>query len=117
MSTDLYQALTVTPEEGAPLIFAFHGTGGDENQFFDLAKHLAPGAGVNSEVRCNIVGGFDIRLLSHKETMLPCQDIVATESDQIVLHADQHLQWRNKTLADTGLRRPKALQADASGTT
>jgi ABC-type transport system involved in cytochrome bd biosynthesis fused ATPase/permease subunit len=43
--------------------------------------------------------------------------IVATESDQIVLHADQHLQWRNKTLADTGLRRPKALQADASGTT
>ena len=49
--------------------------------------------------------------------MLPCQDIVATESDQIVLHADQHLQWRNKTLADTGLRRPKALQAYASGTT
>jgi phospholipase/carboxylesterase len=45
MSTDLYQALTVTPEEGAPLIFAFHGTGGDENQFFDLAKQLAPGAG------------------------------------------------------------------------
>ena len=68
-------------------------------------------------MRCNIVGGFDIRLLSHKETMLPCQDIVATESDQIVLHADQHLQWRNKTLADTGLRRPKALQADASGIT
>jgi phospholipase/carboxylesterase len=40
--------LTVTPEEGAPLIFAFHGTGGDENQFFDLAKQLAPGAGIVS---------------------------------------------------------------------
>ncbi|SFV26698.1 phospholipase/carboxylesterase [Devosia crocina] len=29
---------------GAPLLFLFHGTGGDENQFFDLAGELAPGA-------------------------------------------------------------------------
>ncbi|MCW5720484.1 MAG: alpha/beta hydrolase [Devosia sp.] len=28
----------------APLIFLFHGTGGDENQFFDLAAQLMPGA-------------------------------------------------------------------------
>lgn len=28
----------------APLIFLFHGTGGDENQFFDLAAQLLPGA-------------------------------------------------------------------------
>lgn len=28
----------------APLIFLFHGTGGDENQFFDLAGQLLPGA-------------------------------------------------------------------------
>lgn len=28
----------------APLIFLFHGTGGDENQFFDLAGELLPGA-------------------------------------------------------------------------
>lgn len=28
----------------APLIFLFHGTGGDENQFFDLAAQLIPGA-------------------------------------------------------------------------
>ncbi|PXA98196.1 esterase [Nostoc sp. 3335mG] len=28
----------------APLIFLFHGTGGDENQFFDLASELLPGA-------------------------------------------------------------------------
>jgi len=28
----------------APLIFLFHGTGGDENQFFDLAGQLMPGA-------------------------------------------------------------------------
>ena len=28
----------------ALLIFLFHGTGGDENQFFDLAEELVPGA-------------------------------------------------------------------------
>ena len=28
----------------APLLLLFHGTGGDENQFFDLAAELAPGA-------------------------------------------------------------------------
>lgn len=28
----------------SPLIFLFHGTGGDENQFFDLAEQLVPGA-------------------------------------------------------------------------
>lgn len=30
----------------APLFFVFHGTGGDENQFFDLAAELLPGARV-----------------------------------------------------------------------
>ncbi len=31
-----------TPQ--APVIFLFHGTGGDENQFFELAGQLLPGA-------------------------------------------------------------------------
>lgn len=30
--------------EGAPAFFLFHGTGGDENQFTDLAAELMPGA-------------------------------------------------------------------------
>lgn len=30
--------------DAAPLIFLFHGTGGDENQFFDFAGQLLPGA-------------------------------------------------------------------------
>nr|WP_102225712.1 alpha/beta hydrolase [Acidimangrovimonas sediminis] len=48
MTTDHYHALTRAPDPGAPLIFAFHGTGGDEGQFFDLAGALVPGAGVIS---------------------------------------------------------------------
>jgi len=48
MSKDSYHALTKAPKAGAPLIFSFHGTGGDEHQFFDLAQQLSPGAGVVS---------------------------------------------------------------------
>lgn len=48
MSTKTYHALTKAPQVGAPLIFAFHGTGGDEHQFFDLARQLSPSAGVVS---------------------------------------------------------------------
>jgi phospholipase/carboxylesterase len=33
---------------GAPLVFSFHGTGGDENQFFPLAEHILPQAGIVS---------------------------------------------------------------------
>ncbi|AZV79902.1 alpha/beta hydrolase [Parasedimentitalea marina] len=43
-----YEYLTRTPVNGAPLIFAFHGTGGNEEQFFELAQDLVPGAGVIS---------------------------------------------------------------------
>ena len=43
-----YHALTHAPKPGAPLIFAFHGTGGDERQFFNFAREIAPQAGVVS---------------------------------------------------------------------
>jgi Predicted esterase len=33
-------------DAGAPLFLVFHGTGGDENQFFELAGQLLPGARV-----------------------------------------------------------------------
>ena len=48
MSTDLYPALYRAPDADQPLVFAFHGTGGDEHQLFEVAQHLAPGAGVIS---------------------------------------------------------------------
>ena len=48
MTTKSYRALVSAPEASRPLVFAFHGTGGDEHQFFDLAGQLVPGAGVVS---------------------------------------------------------------------
>lgn len=35
-------------QPGAPLVVTFHGTGGDEHQFHDLAQQLVPGAHVIS---------------------------------------------------------------------
>lgn len=34
--------------EGAPIFFVFHGTGGDENQFFEFAADLLPSATIVS---------------------------------------------------------------------
>ncbi|AZV79893.1 alpha/beta hydrolase [Parasedimentitalea marina] len=48
MSIGSYYALSVAPSANAPLIFAFHGIGGDERQFFSFAQVLVPGAGVIS---------------------------------------------------------------------
>ena len=48
MSLDLYTARVRAPQPGTPLVFAFHGTGGDETQLFSLADQLVPGAGIVS---------------------------------------------------------------------
>ncbi|NDU99605.1 alpha/beta hydrolase [Pseudoroseicyclus tamaricis] len=47
-ATPSYHARRHPPAEGAPLIFAFHGTGGDEDQFFELVRQLQPRAGIVS---------------------------------------------------------------------
>jgi len=42
MQDDYYFRDDDTGDKDAPLLFVFHGTGGDENQIFDLARHAAP---------------------------------------------------------------------------
>lgn len=46
MSTDAYRHVTHPPAPGAPLVFAFHGTGGTEHQFTGLLHQLLPQAGL-----------------------------------------------------------------------
>ncbi|MCD2174421.1 alpha/beta hydrolase [Rhizobium sp. C4] len=41
-----YHAFTKAPSPGAPLIFAFHGTGGNEFQFNELIEQIRPDAGI-----------------------------------------------------------------------
>ncbi|CAN7370004.1 alpha/beta hydrolase [Rhizobium sp. LjRoot30] len=44
MSKDSYVHRVRPGAPGAPILFAFHGTGGDENQFFDFSARLLPQA-------------------------------------------------------------------------
>lgn len=48
MATENYVHKVKEGAPDGPLIFAFHGTGGDENQFFDFAGRLMPKATVIS---------------------------------------------------------------------
>lgn len=48
MSTDSYIHRREQGAPGRPLVFAFHGTGGDEHQLVDLARELVPGATIVS---------------------------------------------------------------------
>ncbi|QOF69865.1 alpha/beta hydrolase [Aminobacter sp. SR38] len=48
MSKDAYIHKVLPGEPGGPLVFAFHGTGGDENQLLGFARELAAGATIVS---------------------------------------------------------------------
>jgi phospholipase/carboxylesterase len=43
-----YHTAETSGAPGAPLVFTFHGTGGDETQFHSLARQILPGAHVIS---------------------------------------------------------------------
>jgi phospholipase/carboxylesterase len=46
MSIDLYHHVANPGAANAPLVFAFHGTGGDEHQFTGLIGQILPEAGI-----------------------------------------------------------------------
>lgn len=48
MSLNSYHHVAKRPNLGAPLVFAFHGTGGDERQFTGLIEQILPEAGLVS---------------------------------------------------------------------
>jgi len=48
MSTDSYIHKVLPGAPGGPLLFVFHGTGGDENQLPSLGRDLVPGASIVS---------------------------------------------------------------------
>lgn len=48
MSTESYIHHYEAPKDSAPLVFTFHGTGGDEHQFPGLIQRILPDAGIVS---------------------------------------------------------------------
>lgn len=48
MALNAYHHIAKRPAPGAPLVFAFHGTGGNERQFTGLVEDILPDAGIVS---------------------------------------------------------------------
>ena len=48
MSTESYTHIALPGSPGSPLLFLFHGTGGDEEQLVSFGRELLPGAGIVS---------------------------------------------------------------------
>ena len=48
MTNDTYDAFTRAGAAGEPLVFSFHGTGGNENQFVPLVDQILPNAAIVS---------------------------------------------------------------------
>jgi phospholipase/carboxylesterase len=48
MAIEAYKFREKAAQPGAPLVFTFHGTGGDENQFFGLGEQIWPRASIIS---------------------------------------------------------------------
>jgi phospholipase/carboxylesterase len=46
MSTESYTHVALPGSPGSPLLFLFHGTGGDEEQLLSLGRELLPGAAI-----------------------------------------------------------------------
>jgi len=80
MSYDSYVHRTRPGAPGSPILFVFHGTGGDENQFFDFGGRLLPNATVISP-RGDISEHGAARFFRRKaEGVYDCEDLArATE--------------------------------------
>ncbi|CAD7041913.1 esterase [Pseudorhizobium endolithicum] len=75
MSHDSYIHHAKRGEPGAPILFVFHGTGGDENQFFDFGGCLLPNATVISP-RGDISEHGAARFFRRKaEGVYDCEDL------------------------------------------
>src|SRR5690554_380959 len=93
MSKDTYiHRLNRQADANAPSFYVFHGTGGDENQFFELARQLRPDArivaprgdvsegGAARYFRRTGEGVYDMDDLARR-TMAMAEFIVATKGD------------------------------------
>jgi phospholipase/carboxylesterase len=65
MSLKSYRFIERPAPAGAPLFFTFHGTGGDEHQFFELAHRLVPNAHIIA-VRGNVSEHGALRFFRRK---------------------------------------------------
>lgn len=92
MSLQSYQHRIRPGSPGAPILFGFHGTGGDENQFFDFAARLMPQATIVSP-RGDVSEGGALRFFRRRaEGLYDMEDLAvrsAALASFIAAHRDE----------------------------
>lgn len=89
MSLQSYQHRIRPGAPGAPILFAFHGTGGDENQFFDFAARLMPQATIVSP-RGDVSEGGALRFFRRKAEGVYDMDDLAIRRDALAAFVAAH---------------------------
>lgn len=89
MSLHSYHHRTRPGSPGAPILFAFHGTGGDENQFFDFAARLMPQATIVSP-RGDVSEGGALRFFRRKAEGVYDMDDLAHRRDALAAFVAAH---------------------------
>ena len=90
MSKDLYDAMVRAPMVAQPLIFAFHGTGGNEAQLFEMISQRVTGAGVVSP-RGDIEDRGGARFFRRMEEGDHDLDDLARATHKMVAFVEAHL--------------------------
>lgn len=89
MSLDAYKARLHAGQPGAPLVFAFHGTGGDENQFFGLARDVLPDASIVSP-RGDVLEGGAARFFRRTGEGVYDMDDLAMRTEAMIGFIEAH---------------------------
>ena len=89
MTKDLYHAQISAPQPAHPLVFALHGTGGNEHQLFELASQIVPGAGVISP-RGDVSEGGAARFFRRTGEGVYDMDDLARATDKMIAFVEAH---------------------------
>lgn len=90
MSLDAYYHFRKPASEGDSLIFLFHGTGGDENQFVSLGTSLLPGAGIVSP-RGDVSEHGSARFFRRTSEGVYDMDDLARATDKMAAFVQSHI--------------------------
>ncbi|MHB2267054.1 alpha/beta hydrolase [Aliihoeflea sp. PC F10.4] len=97
MPLDTYKYRIEEGSAGAPLLFTFHGTGGDEHQFPDLARDLLPAATIVSP-RGDVSEGGALRFFRRTGEGVYDMDDLAARTEATAAFVEAHIAERKPSV-------------------
>ncbi|RUW57711.1 alpha/beta hydrolase [Mesorhizobium sp. M7A.F.Ca.US.008.03.1.1] len=108
MSKDAYIHKLLPGSPGGPLLFVFHGTGGDENQLLSLGRDLAPQATIISP-RGDVSEQGAARFFRRTGEGVYDMDDLARATDKMAGFVKAHVEAAHVGAAHVGAAKPSAV--------